>query len=202
MNADASAFDRHLKPDEVRERLSELGTILEGHFKLSSGLHSNRYFQCAKVLQYPDLAKELGRLLAERCNELEIDLVLSPAVGGILIGHEVARALGRRHLFCERKEKQLQLRRDFTLRKGEAALLVDDVLTRGTALAEMRTVVERHEGTVKSIAVIVDRREETVALDLPVHSLLREEVRTYDPAQCPLCKKGIPLESPGSRHDA
>ncbi len=202
MSAETSAFQQHLKPDEVHDRLVELGAILQGHFKLSSGLHSDRYFQCAKVLQYPDLAKELGRLLAEKCNELEIDLVLSPAVGGILIGHEVARALGRRHVFCERKEGQLQLRRGFTVRKGESALLVDDVLTRGTSLQEMRTLVESCEGTVKSIAVIVDRREETVKLDLAVHCLLREEVRTFQAKQCPLCKSGEALEAPGSRHDA
>jgi len=202
VNAETSAFQQHLKPDEVRERLVELGAILQGHFKLSSGLHSDHYFQCAKVLQYPDLAKELGRLLAEQCNELEIDLVLSPAVGGILIGHEVARALGRRHVFCERKEGKLQLRRGFTLRKGESALLVDDVLTRGTSLQEMRTLVESHEGSAKSIAVIVDRREAQLTIDLPVHCLLREELRTFEARRCPLCKSGEPLEAPGSRHDA
>ncbi len=194
--------DEHLRPEDVADRLTELGALLTGHFQLSSGLHSNRYFQCAQVLQYPELARELGRLLAERCNELEYDLVLSPAVGGILIGHEVARALGRRHLFCERKDGHLQLRRGFSVRKSESVLLVDDVLTRGTSFREMQALVEASEATVHGIAVIVDRREAGVDLPVPVHALVTEEVQTWDPSQCPLCAQGIPLDSPGSRHGA
>jgi len=195
-------LDEHLKPEDVPNRLRELDAVLSGHFQLSSGLHSDRYFQCAQVLQYPNLAKELGRLLAEHCNELEFDLVLSPAVGGVLIGHEVARALGRRHLFCERKEGALQLRRGFEIHKSESVLLVDDVLTRGTSFTEMHELVQQSEAQVHGIAVIVDRRAPEINLPVPVHSLLREEVQTWDPPECPLCAQGLALDSPGSRHGA
>jgi orotate phosphoribosyltransferase len=193
-------MEQHLKPDEVRARLKELGAVLEGHFQLSSGLHSDRYFQCARVLQYPGLAKELGHLLAEQFNELEIDFVLSPAVGGVLIGHEVARALGRRHLFAERRDGKLTIRRGFEIRKGERALIVDDVLTRGTSFHELTELVAKHEGETAGLGVIVDRREKGVEISVPVASLLSVEVETHPPDQCPLCQAGEALDSPGSRH--
>lgn len=200
MESGPNPVEEHLQPQEVRNRLLELGAALEGHFQLSSGMHSNRYFQCARVLQYPELAKELGRLLGEQCNELEIDVVLSPAVGGLIIGHEVGRALGRRHVFCERKEGGMQLRRGFEIHKGESILLVDDVLTRGTSQREMQTLVEALDAQVYGIAVIVDRREADVSIQVPVSALLTEEVQTWDPSECPLCRDGVPLDSPGSRH--
>lgn len=193
-------LDQHLRPDEVLPRLRELGAVLEGHFQLSSGLHSDRYFQCARVLQYPGLAKELGHLLAEQFNELEIDFVVSPAVGGMLIGHEVARALGRRHLFAERRQERLEIRRGFEIRKAEQALVVDDVLTRGTSYHELAALVAAHEARATGLGVIVDRRESGVDLPVPVASLLRVEVKTYPQDRCPLCGAGEPLDSPGSRH--
>ena len=193
-------MDEHLKPDEVETRLVDLGAILQGHFQLSSGLHSDRYFQCALVLQYPGLAKELGRLLGERFNELEIDFVLSPAVGGMLIGHEVARALGRRHVFAERREGKFTVRRGFEIRRGERALIADDVLTRGTSFHEMVDLVGSHEAEAVGLGVIVDRREPEVQIDLPVASLLQIEVETFEPTACPLCANGVPIDSPGSRH--
>lgn len=197
-------MDEHLKPEEVEQRLAELEAALTGHFQLSSGRHSDRYFQCAKVLQYPGLASELGRLLAEQFNELEIDCVLSPAVGGVLVGHELARGLGRRHLFAERKGGQkgtgFQLRRGFELQKGERVLVADDVLTRGTSFHEMADMVREHEAEVVGLGVIVDRREPDVQLDLPVASLMQAEVKSYEPDDCPLCREGVELASPGSRH--
>lgn len=195
-----ASTELHLKPDEVQTRLAELGAVLDGHFQLSSGLHSNRYFQCARVLQYPGLAKELGRLLAERFNELEIDFVLSPAVGGVIIGHEVARALGRRHVFAERREGKFTVRRGFEIKKGERALLVDDVLTRGTSSNEMIELVRDHEADPVGLGVIVDRRDPDLELDLPIASLIQVQVETYQPDDCPLCRDGRTLDSPGSRH--
>jgi len=195
-----ASTELHLKPDEVQTRLAELGAVLDGHFQLSSGLHSNRYFQCARVLQYPGLAKELGRLLAERFNELEIDFVLSPAVGGVIIGHEVARALGRRHVFAERREGKFTVRRGFEVKKGERALLVDDVLTRGTSSNEMIELVRDHEADPVGLGVIVDRRDPDLELDLPIASLIQVQVETYQPDDCPLCRDGRTLDSPGSRH--
>jgi orotate phosphoribosyltransferase len=200
MNQSVEPLREHLRPEEVQERMQELGALLRGHFQLSSGLHSDRYFQCAAVLQYPQLARELGRLLGEQANELETDFVLSPAVGGLLLGHEVARALGRRHVYCERREGKMVLRRGFEILKGERALLVDDVLTRGTSVREMLALVEDNEAQCNALAVIVDRREPDVDVDIPVYALLAEEVQTYDPKECPLCQKGEPLTSPGSRH--
>jgi orotate phosphoribosyltransferase len=201
MNSGAPT-ELHLKPEEVIERLRELDAVLEGHFKLSSGVHSNRYFQCARVLQYPGLAKELGRLLGEQFNEIEIDFVLSPAVGGMIIGHEVARALGRRHVFAERRGGEFSIRRGFEIKKGERALIVDDVLTRGTSFREMTQLVEAHEAEAAGLGVIVDRRDEGVRLDLPVASLIQVEVATHAPEDCPLCRQGVALDSPGSRHGA
>lgn len=192
--------EEHLRPDQVLERMRELDALLEGHFRLSSGRHSDQYFQCARILQYPGLAKEIGRLLAEQFDELGIDLVVSPAVGGIVLGHEVARGLGRRHVFAERKEGGFQLRRGFELFKGDNVLLVDDVLTRGTSFEEMRRLAAEHEAHVVGLGVIVDRREPDVVVDVPVASLVRREVRTFEPDDCELCRAGVPLSSPGSRH--
>jgi orotate phosphoribosyltransferase len=202
MREATAPMDEHLKPEEVVSRLTELDAVLEGHFQLSSGLHSDRYFQCARVLQYPGLAKELGRLLAEQFNELEIDFVLSPAVGGVLLGHEVARALGRRHIFAERKDGTFQIRRGFDVLKAERGLVVDDVLTRGTSVNEMIELLASLEAEAVGLGVIVDRREADVRVDLPVASLLKMEVKTNAPGSCPLCAQGIPLTSPGSRHRA
>jgi orotate phosphoribosyltransferase len=201
MNANAASNeDLHLTPDEVEARLAELDAIQSGHFKLSSGLHSDRYFQCARVLQYPGLARELGRLLGERFDELQIDFVISPAAGGVVLGHEVARALGRRHIFAERREGGFSIRRGFEIKKGERGLVVDDVLTRGTSFAEMTELIASHEAALVGLGVIVDRREPDVVLDSLVHSLLAIEVKTYEPDSCPLCREGTPLNSPGSRH--
>jgi len=195
-----SAMNAHLTPEEVGPRLEELGAVLQGHFQLSSGRHSDRYFQCARVLQYPGLAKELGRLLSEHFNELEVDFVISPAVGGILLGHELARGMGRRHLFAERVGGELQIRRGFEILKGERALVADDVLTRGTSFAELAQLVRQHEASVVGLGVIVDRREADVTVPVQVASLLEMEVNSYEPDQCPLCNAGAPLSSPGSRH--
>ena len=190
----------HLQPGEVLDRMKEIGALLEGHFKLSSGRHSDRYFQCARLLQYPGLATDIGRLLAEQFNELEIDAVVSPAVGGVLLGHEVARGLGRRHVFAERKEAGFAIRRGFELEKGERVLLVDDVLTRGTSFGEMVSLIESLDAEVCGLGVIVDRREKDVDIPVRVASLVEMEVATYEPDACRLCEAGIELESPGSRH--
>jgi orotate phosphoribosyltransferase len=153
-------------------------------------------------LQYPGLAKELGRLLGEQFNEIEIDFVLSPAVGGMIIGHEVARALGRRHVFAERRDGKFSVRRGFEMKKGERALIVDDVLTRGTSFREMTELVKTHEAEAAGLGVIIDRRDPGVQLDLPVASLIQVEVATHPPEDCPLCREGVALDSPGSRHGA
>lgn len=191
---------------EVLELLQKCGAFLSGHFKLSSGLHSGKYLQCALVLQYPDLAERLCRQIAANfaSHGSKIDAVVSPAIGGIIVGQEVARALGCRALFCEREGGKMNLRRGFKIGKGERVLIVEDVITTGGSVKEIVEIVKAMGGEVKGIGAIVDRRQpslsdELARLGLPIESLLRINIETYSPEDCPICKQGTPLEKPGSR---
>ena len=186
----------------LMDMMTELGALRRGHFLLSSGRHSDTYFQCALVLQYPDLALDLGRRLAARCDAARIDVVVSPALGALLLGHEVARALGRRFVFTERKEGAMSLRRDFTLEKGDKALIVEDVVTRGTSTREVADIVTAAGGIVVGAAALVDRTTADVALPVPVASLLKVDVVTWPADDCPLCRQGLPVVKPGSRGTA
>ncbi len=184
---------------ELLDLMAELGALHRGHFLLSSGLHSDTYFQCALVLQFPDLARELGRRIAELCDGAETDVVVSPALGGLLIGHEVARALGRRFVFTERVEGRMTMRRGFALEKGEKALVVEDVVTRGTSSLEVVRVVAEQGGVVTGLAAIVDRTSGTAGLPLPLRALARVAVAAWPPDACPLCAGGSRPAKPGSR---
>jgi orotate phosphoribosyltransferase len=188
-----------MKEDELLDLMTELGALLKGHFLLSSGRHSDTYFQCAQILQFPELARELGHQIAQRFDQLQLDLVVSPALGGTLIGHEVARGLGRRFVFTERVEGEMTLRRGFEIAKGEKILIVEDVVTRGTSVREVIDVVQEREGVVSGLAAVVDRTGKDVELPIPLTALARVEVATYEPADCPLCAAGEPLVKPGSR---
>jgi orotate phosphoribosyltransferase len=179
--------------------MTELGALHRGHFLLSSGLHSDTYFQCARILQYPELARDLGARIADMAGDETFDVVVSPALGGMLIGHETARALGRRFVFTERKDGQMQMRRGFTLEKGEKVLIVEDVVTRGTSVREVMAVVEEQGGSVAGVAAIIDRTGGDADLPLPLQSLARVEVATWSPDDCPLCQAGTPVTKPGSR---
>lgn len=179
--------------------MEELGALHKGHFQLSSGRHSHTYFQCARLLQFPELARELGAAIAAPFADTPHDVVVSPALGGILIGHEVARAVGRRFVFTERKDGEMELRRGFALEPREKVLIVEDVVTRGTSLLEVARVVEANGGVVAGLACIVDRTGGDVDLPLPLHALARVAVETWDPAACPLCRAGQPVTKPGSR---
>jgi len=191
---------------EVLEIFQKSGALLSGHFRLSSGLHSGKYLQCALVLQYPDLAEKLCNQLASRL-ELrgsKIDAVISPAIGGIIVGQEVAKVLGCRAIFCEREEGKMKLRRGFEIRKEERVVVVEDVITTGGSVKEIVEIVQGEGGKVEGIGVIVDRSkpslsDELVTLNLPLNSLLRIDIETYSPEECPICKKGIPLQKPGSK---
>lgn len=195
-----------LTEGEVLEIFRERGALLSGHFRLSSGLHSGKYLQCALVLQYPDLAERLCRELVSRL-ELrgsKIDAVVSPAIGGIVVGQEVAKVLGARAIFCEREEGKMKLRRGFKIEKGERVAVVEDVITTGGSVKEIIEIVRKMGGKVEGTGVIVDRRKlplsgELTTLNLPLKSLLRIDIETYSPQDCPLCKQGIPLQKPGSR---
>src|SRR5918993_1290055 len=184
--------------NEALDLFRRSGALLEGHFKLTSGLHSARYMQSALVLQHPELAEALGAALAARTKHLQPTAVLSPALGGIVIGQEVARALGVRALFAERQEGALTLRRGFTLTPADRVLIVEDVLTTGGSTRETATVAQGAGAQVVGAAAIVDRGKDPARLNLPLQALVQLEVPTYDPAVCPLCAEGKPVVKPGS----
>ena len=173
--------------------------LLEGHFRLSSGLHSPGYLQCALVLQHPEHAAVLGAAIAGRVADLRPATVLSPALGGLIIGHEVARALGARALFAEREDSRLTLRRGFTLMPGEHVLVVEDVVTTGGSTSGTIQVARAAGAQVLAAAAIVDRSAGLAKVDVPLHALLELALPTYEPARCPLCEEGVPLVKPGSR---
>lgn len=172
--------------------------LLEGHFRLTSGLHSANYFQCAKVLQYPAYAEQLCRLIADRFRESEITAVLAPALGGIVVGQEVARLLGVRSMFAERKDQIMQLRRGFSVERGERILVCEDVITTGGSVREVIEIVENFGGVVAGVGVIVDRSG-GVAQFNNLFATMTMQVVTYKPDECPLCAEGLPVVRPGSR---
>ena len=188
-----------MTPESVLDLFRRSGALLEGHFRLTSGLHSERYLQSALVLQYPDLAEQLGAALADRTRHLQPTVVLSPALGGIVIGQEVARALEVRALFAERQEGALTLRRGFTVSEADRVLVVEDVLTTGGSTRETIQVAKAAGGQVVAVASIVDRSGGAVHFDVPFAALLDVALPTYEPDVCPLCAQGLAVVKPGSR---
>lgn len=184
--------------NEVLEVLRSSGALLDGHFELRSGLHSDKFFQCANVLRYPRLA---GRLCEELVKRLpagfQADAVIAPAMGGLAVGHEVARALDVESIFAEKQDGKLVMRR-FSIRKGARYIVAEDVITRGGRILETIDIVEAGGGIVAAVLVLVDRSGGKVTLMYPLYSLLQLEPVTFEPAKCPLCKKGVPFEHPGS----
>ncbi len=187
--------------DEVLDLLNRSGALLEGHFQLSSGLHSNRYLQCALVLQYPAEAAALGTALAKRLARLSgvPDFVIAPALGGILVAHEVARALGVRGLFAERQEGILKLRRGFRIRPGETCYVVEDVVTTGASTRETMQVVTQEGGIVLAVGCLIDRSGGRTDLIVPHVALAVLDIPSFLPDECPLCKAGSQAIKPGSR---
>ena len=185
--------------DELLDLYRRSGALLEGHFRLTSGLHSTGYLQCALVLQYPPHAEALGRAIADRTRELRPTVVLSPALGGVVIGHEVGRALGVRAVFCERQDGALMLRRGFVISENDRVLVVEDVLTTGGSTRETMQVAKAAGGQVVGAASIVDRSSGSAQFDVPFAALLEVVLPTYEPAACPLCAQGLPVVQPGSR---
>jgi len=184
--------------DELLDLYRRSGALLEGHFRLTSGLHSAGYLQCALVLQHPRHAEALGRAIAERTRDLRATVVLSPALGGVVIGHEVARALGVRAIFAERQDGALMLRRGFVVGESDRVLVVEDVLTTGGSTRETMQVAKAAGGDVVGAASIVNRSTGT-PLDVPYVALLDLALPVYEPDKCPLCAQGLPLVKPGSR---
>lgn len=175
------------------------GALLDGHFLLSSGLHSDRYLQCALVLQFPEIAGQLGQQLGGKLRQYELVVVVSPALGGLFVGHEVARALGTRSIFTERSDGEMSLRRGFRIERGERAVVVEDVITTGKSTRETMDVVRAHGGEIVAAAALIDRSGGTVNLNVPIVTLATLDVPTYAPSECPMCKEGQTLVKPGSR---
>ena len=177
----------------------ETGALLTGHFRLSSGLHSDRYLQCARLLMWPDRAERAGSELASKLAEFSPEIVVSPALGGIVVGHEVARALGVRALFAERKDGAFALRRGFAIASGERVAVVEDVFTTGGSTREVCAAVREAGGTVVTVGSLVNRGLPPDAFPVPARTLLSVQVPSWPAEECPLCAAGQPLESPGSR---
>ena len=186
-----------------REELLDLfrasGALLDGHFRLTSGLHSPGYLQCALVLQHPQHAESLGRAIAEPTRDVTPTVVLSPALGGVVIGHEVGRALGVRAIFAERQDGSLTLRRGFSVTDRDRVLVIEDVLTTGGSTRDTMAVATAAGARIVGAASIVDRSGGRVRFDVPFHALLDVALPTYEPYTCPLCAQGVPVVKPGSR---
>ena len=192
-----------MTPQELLSLFKERGALLEGHFLLSSGLHSTRYLQCARVLMDPALATRLGSGLAEALRTAlagaRPDAVVAPALGGVLVAHEVARALGCRAVFTEREHGAMALRRGFRLEPGEGVVVVEDVITTGGSTREVMEAVRAQGARVLAVGSLVDRSGGEVDFGVPRRSLLTLEVPSYPADTCPLCAQGSALEKPGSR---
>jgi len=180
--------------------MKQCRAFLEGHFLLSSGLHSGSYCQCAKLLRFPDLAAEVLKTVADQVRGLNVTKVCGPAMGGVIVSYELARQIGCESIFTERKDDQMQLRRGFTVGPGDRVLIAEDVITTGKSTMETVKALEDMGATVVGAACIADRRAADCAFALPVYPALRLDIQTYAPEECPICKEGkIALEKPGSR---
>jgi len=188
-----------LTKEEVLTIFKQTGALLDGHFKLTSGLHSPQYFQCALVLQDPIQAQKLCWEIASQFMTEKIDVVIAPAVGGIVVAQEVARLVSARAIFAERENEKMTLRRGFEIKSNENVLVVEDVVTTGGSIKEVIDLVQTSGADLKGVGFLVDRSQGKV--DFPVRkvSVLEMEVITYDPESCPLCKQGSPAVKPGSR---
>lgn len=200
------AFDsidsREREMNETQYLLSifqQTGALLEGHFQLTSGLHSARYLQCALVLQHPDHAEWIGKALAARFSDQQIESVVAPAIGGIIVAHETARALGVRALFTEREAGAMTLRRGFRIEPGEKILVVEDVVTTGGSTRETIEAVTRAGGVCIGAGSVVDRSGGGVDVGVRREALIVLDVPAFDPSECPLCKQGTAAVKPGSR---
>ncbi len=185
--------------DDYLNIFRETGALLEGHFVLTSGRHSPSYFQCAKVLQYPQYLSMFSQKISDHFESLDIDTVISPAMGGIVIGTDVGRVMGKRTIFAERENGKMTLRRGFTIKPGEKVLVVEDVITTGGSVKEVMNVVEAFGGIVMGVAVIVDRSNGSVVLHKNQFSLVPMEVLSYEESEIPEELAAIPTTKPGSR---
>ena len=182
----------------VLDILKESGALLEGHFLLSSGRHSNRYCQCAKLLQYPDKSAMVLSVVADKIKDIDFDIVVGPAMGGIIVAYEVGRQTGKPSIFTERVDGKMELRRGFEIKKGQKVLISEDVVTTGKSSLETIEVLKGLGAEVVGICCIVDRGSSTI--NYPIYSAIKLDIESFDPSNCPLCKSGTPYIKPGSRN--
>lgn len=178
--------------------LKQCEALLEGHFLLSSGKHSNKYCQCAKLLQYPDKAEKVLKVVAEELKALDFDLVVGPAMGGVIVAYELGRQLGKPAIFTERENGEMCLRRGFEIKKGQKVIITEDVVTTGKSFKEAAEVIKAHGGEVVAVACVVDRSNGAV-VDYPLYSAVKLNIDSFEKENCPLCKEGVPYVKPGSR---
>ena len=189
-----------LNQKRVEEILVDAEVLLNGHFILTSGKHSDKYMQCAKILQYPHYAQELCQGIAEEFRNDRIDVVIAPAIGGIIIGYEIARQLGAKNLFAERENDVMTLRRGFSLAPGARVLVAEDVVTTGGSVFDVMQCVQDNGGEVAGVAILVDRSNGKVDFGVKKVAAYTADVVAYDPAECPLCAEGkLAPYKPGSR---
>jgi len=185
--------------EKALEIFKKSGALLNGHFRLTSGLHSPHYFQCAKVLQYPEYMSQFCTDIVEHYQKQSIDCVISPAIGGIVVGTEVGRQLGVRTIFAERREGEMTIRRGFEIQKDEKVLVVEDVVTTGGSVQEVIDLVKAAGATVIGVGFIVDRSGGKKIFNEPAFACFQMDVVIYQPDDCPLCSQNVPIEKPGSR---
>jgi len=185
--------------DEILKIFQKSGALFDGHFQLTSGLHSSTYFQCAQVLQYPEYNHYLAQKIVSHFKSESIDVVISPAIGGIVVGQEVGRQLDVRTIFAERKDGQMQLRRGFKIGTDENVLVCEDVVTTGGSVQEVINLVQDLGAKVKGVGIIVDRSNGSVEFPIEHYAIIQLSAETYSPETCPLCQKGLVIQKPGSR---
>ncbi|KNZ42129.1 orotate phosphoribosyltransferase [Acetobacterium bakii] len=189
--------------NEVLDILKSTDAFLEGHFLLSSGKHSDQYVQCAKVLRFPDEAAKVLAPVVEQLKALDIDKVVGPAMGGVIVSYEIGRQLGKESIFTERKDGEMELRRGFEIKPGEKVIITEDVVTTGKSTIETKKVLEAMGAEVLGVACIADRRAAGVEINMPIYSAIKLEITAWEPDECPICKAGkIPVVKPGSRGNA
>jgi len=188
-----------MKEQEILKLFRQTGALLSGHFRLSSGLHSGNYFQCALLLQNPDIAEKMCSQLAGYFKDDKPTCVVAPALGGVIVSYETARALGVKSLFTERVEGKMALRRGFEIKKEDRVLVVEDVITTGLSTGEVLEAVKSRGAKIIGVGCIVDRSGKELDFGVKLKSLVRLDFPTYKPEECPLCKKGIEIRKPGSR---
>lgn len=185
--------------ERVIEILKTVGALQEGHFRLTSGRHSDRYFQCAKIFQEAQYSEELCAALAEKFKDAEVDLVIGPAIGAVIMSYEMGRQLGVRNIFAERENGAMSIRRGFFVPQGARVLVVEDVVTTGGSVREVIDLVRETGGEVIGVGSIVDRTGGKIDFGVPYASVVSFDVVSYEEEECPLCKQGLPIVKPGSR---